>query len=182
MIQPYITGFISFAILSTLGELIAFRMTGKKWGLPAGILWRLLVWGLTGILITLVFQIFNGGVTLCMADGYLPGGNNVFLLAFLTSATMNIFFAPTFMTAHKIAETCIELKCGEKKMEKLSPTTVLDNIDWHNLFSFVFIKTIPLFWIPAHTVAFLLPDEYRVIFASFLSIILGVLLSLGQKR
>ncbi len=43
-------------------------------------------------------------------------------------------------------------------------------------------KTIPLFWIPAHTITFLLPEEFRVLFAAVLSVMLGVLLSLGSRH
>ncbi|MCX7905011.1 MAG: Mpv17/PMP22 family protein, partial [Caloramator sp.] len=48
--------------------------------------------------------------------------------------------------------------------------------------SFVVLKTIPFFWIPAHTITFLLPSEYRVLMASFLSIALGAILSLAKRK
>lgn len=180
MYHPYIMGFINFSILSTMGELLAIRITTKEWTLPAGVLWRFVVWGIVGIMITLVFQIFNNGVATCMATGYLPGGNSQFLLALLTSATMNILFSPTFMGIQRVAETIIELKCGQHE-KKMSLKQVVDEIDWHGFISFVLLKTVPFFWIPAHTIAFLLPPEYRVVMAAGLSIVLGVLLSIGKK-
>lgn len=181
MSYPYIMGFINFSILSTMGELLAIRMTTKNWSIPSGVIWRFITWGVIGIVITLVFQIFNNGVSACMESGYLPGGTNLFLLALLTSATMNIFFAPTFMTAQRMAEVAIEFKHDKSNTKKLTLNTVLDKIDWYSLVNFVFLKTIPLFWIPAHTIAFLLPPEYRVVMAAGLSIVLGVLLSIGKK-
>ena len=42
--------------------------------------------------------------------------------------------------------------------------------------------TIPLFWIPAQTITFLLPEDYRVLFAAFLSIVLGVLLAIAALK
>lgn len=54
-------------------------------------------------------------------------------------------------------------------------------LDLSSFLSFVVGKTIPLFWIPAHTITFLILGEYRVLFASTLSIALGVLLALGKK-
>ncbi|GAB1473896.1 hypothetical protein MASR2M69_13370 [Bacteroidota bacterium] len=45
---------------------------------------------------------------------------------------------------------------------------------------FVVGKTIPLFWIPAHTITFLLPDTYKVIFAASLSIVLGLIRKAGD--
>ena len=48
--------------------------------------------------------------------------------------------------------------------------------------SFVLMKTIPIFWIPAHTITFLLPSEYRVLSAAFLSIALGAILAFAKKK
>ncbi len=53
-------------------------------------------------------------------------------------------------------------------------------MDWHGFVSFTLFKTIPLFWIPAHTLTFLLPPEYQVIAAAALSIALGIILSLRK--
>jgi hypothetical protein len=44
---------------------------------------------------------------------------------------------------------------------------------------FVFKKTIPLFWFPAHTITFLLPAHLQVLFAAVLSIFLGIILSVA---
>jgi len=38
---------------------------------------------------------------------------------------------------------------------------------------------ISMFWIPAHTITFMLPPQWCVLFAAFLSVVLGVLLSVG---
>jgi hypothetical protein len=44
----------------------------------------------------------------------------------------------------------------------------------------VFKKTIPLFWIPAHTITFLLDPDYQVLFAAFLGIMLGAILAVAD--
>jgi hypothetical protein len=44
------------------------------------------------------------------------------------------------------------------------------------------MKTIPFFWIPAHTLTFLLPSEYRVLAAAMLSIALGLILTITKKK
>ncbi|MEL7656378.1 MAG: Mpv17/PMP22 family protein, partial [Bacillota bacterium] len=49
------------------------------------------------------------------------------------------------------------------------------------LIGFTIIKTIPLFWIPAHTITFSLPGEYQIVVAAFLSIVLGIFLSLKKS-
>jgi hypothetical protein len=50
------------------------------------------------------------------------------------------------------------------------------------VWGFVFKKTIPFFWIPAHTITFLLPPELRVLFAAALGIVLGVILALASLK
>jgi len=42
--------------------------------------------------------------------------------------------------------------------------------------------TIPFFWIPAHTITFLLPGEYRILFAAVLGIVLGVFLAVATMK
>jgi hypothetical protein len=59
---------------------------------------------------------------------------------------------------------------------------VTSRIDWNGFVSFVVVKTIPFFWIPAHTITFLLPPEFRIIAAAFLSIALGIILSFAKKK
>jgi len=59
---------------------------------------------------------------------------------------------------------------------------VVKRIDWDGFISFVLVKTIPIFWIPAHTITFLLPSEYRVLWAAFLSIALGAILAFAKKK
>jgi hypothetical protein len=56
------------------------------------------------------------------------------------------------------------------------------NINWKAQWGFVFKKTIPFFWYPAHTITFLLPAEQRVLFAAVLGIVLGVLLAVAAKK
>jgi hypothetical protein len=59
----------------------------------------------------------------------------------------------------------------------------LKSIDWERMWGFVFSKTIPLFWIPAHTITFMLPAEWRMIFAAGLSVMLGLILgSVNRKK
>jgi hypothetical protein len=56
---------------------------------------------------------------------------------------------------------------------------IITKLDWKVQWNFIFKKTIPFFWIPAHTITFLLPPEFRVLFAALLGIALGIILSIG---
>jgi len=179
--HAYMAGFVKFFILATMGELLAVRIVTGEWHLPKGLPYRALVWGFLGIAIVLTFNVFSVGVAGALANGFLPGGNSKIAFAFFTSFTMNLSFAPTMMAFHRITDTFIDLKY-ENKGEKVNLSAVIKRIDWNGFVSFVLVKTIPIFWIPAHTITFLLPPEYRVLMAAFLSIALGAILAFAKKK
>ena len=55
-------------------------------------------------------------------------------------------------------------------------------MNWRVQWNFVFKKTIPFFWYPAHTITFLLPEETRVLFAALLGVALGVILAVAARK
>lgn len=193
-----IMSFVKFAVLATLGEVIGLRIkTGEYHKTGFGILPRALVWGLLGLTIQMAFVIFSAGTPQFLA--YLgleraPAAFNAtgfssmkLLVAFSISAAMNLIYAPVMMTLHKITDTHIENNGGTLAglLRPIRMGEIMAGINWKVQWSFVFRKTIPFFWIPAHTITFLLPAEYRVLFAAILGIVLGVLLAvaaiLGKK-
>ena len=102
--HPFIGGFIKFGILATMGELLAIRISTGDWKKPSGLVFRTLIWGFLGIVITLMFQIFGGGVTAALEKGILPGNGSSFAFAFFVSSIMNLTFAPTFMAFHRFTD------------------------------------------------------------------------------
>ena len=177
---PYLMGFVKFSILATMGELLSLRIVNKKWKKPTGLFSRVVVWGFLGVVIVLVFELFNSGVAAAQSQGLLPGASSTFMLAFLTSALMNMIFAPTMMAFHRITDTYIEKK--HEISAKINLEKVVGSVNWEDFVSFVVLKTIPLFWIPAHTIVFLLPEVYRIIAAAFLSMALGAILAFATTR
>jgi len=179
--HPYLMGFAKFAILATMGELLVFRLQKGRWQRPKGLVARALVWGIVGILIVLMFGLFVAGVAGAASTGLLPVGKgwvSDFLHAFWTSALMNLTFGIAFMAAHRVSDAWIDARAAGGRV-RLSEVVV--SVDWNRFFTFVVGKTIPLFWIPAHTITFLLPGEYRVLVAALLSIALGVILTWGKQ-
>lgn len=178
--HPYIGGFIKFAILATMGELLAIRIATGDWNKPCGIIYRAIIWGFLGMVIVLIFGLFAMGVKGSLAKDMLPGGESKFAFAFFVSSIMNLTFAPTMMAFHRITDTYIDIKYDGKG--KVTIDDVVSKIDWKGFVSFVVVKTIPFFWIPAHTITFLLPPEYRVLVAAGLSIALGAILAFAKKK
>lgn len=179
-VHPYIGGFIKFAILATMGELLAIRITKGDYEMPKGVIYRAIIWGFLGMLIVLIFGIFANGVKGSLSAHMLPGGNSKFAFAFFVSFIMNTTFAPTMMAFHRCTDTYIDLRY--EGVESITMGDIVDRIDWEGFISFVLFKTIPLFWIPAHTITFLLPPEYRVLVAASLSIALGAILAFAKRK
>lgn len=174
---PYLAGYVKFAVLATMGELLAIRITKSEWLKPNGLLYKTLVWGIFGIIITFMFRLFPAGVTGSIRTG--SGFFGIVVSAFLSSTIMNLTFAPVFMATHRITDTFIEMKFNKKGI-KISE--VIEIIDWSGFIKTIVCKTIPFFWIPVHTVCFLLPSSYRVLAAAYLSIVLGAILAYVKNK
>lgn len=186
--HPYLMGFLKTAILASLGERLVHRIkTGSYFG-DHGMLLKFIVWGFLGMVFVIIFKLFSSGVASAQASNLLPSIQNTtfiasLLTAFMISFLMNIFFAPTFMLFHRITDTYIELGDGNiKKVMHVPFGQVTNHIDFPHFLNFIVLKTIPLFWIPAHTITFLLPENYRVLMAAYLSVVLGFLLSITKKK
>ncbi len=188
-----ITSFIKFAILATFGEVIGLRIrTGNYYQKGFGLLPRAIVWGGLGLTIKLAFIVFATGTPAFLSYlGLKEAASSMqsslslmkVIVAFSISATMNIIYAPIMMTFHKITDTHI-INNGGSLLGFFKPIKfgeIFSNLNWSVQWNFVFKKTIPFFWIPAHTLTFLLPADFQVLFAAFLGIILGVLLAVASQ-
>jgi len=177
--HPFLMGFVKFSLLATVGELFAIRLTKKTWRFPSGIAARACIWGFLGIVIALMFKVYSGGVAYIIQLGLFPGLSGRLFSAFVCSLLMNTTFAPTMMIFHKITDTAITMKYNRERL--ISLKNVVGNIDFKTLIGFTIALTIPCFWIPAHTISFMLPGEYQIVMAASLSIALGILLSLKKN-
>jgi len=110
-----------------------------------------------------------------------PFSSTKLLMSFSISAAMNLIYAPVLMTAHKITDTHIVENNGSLTaiFKPINVSRIITTMDWKVQWEFVFKKTIPLFWIPAHTITFLLPQDFQILFAAKLGIILGVFLAIA---
>jgi hypothetical protein len=142
------------------------------------------------VLIKIEFTIFAAGSPVVVDDFLYKLPENVMaggltpakiLAAFSVSALMNTLFAPVFMTLHKISDIHIEETGGTLSgyFSQVDIARILKKINWSVMWGFVFKKTLPLFWIPAHTITFLLPPNLQIVFAAALGIVLGLILALA---
>jgi hypothetical protein len=185
---------LKFMILATFGEMLSLRIrTGKYYFHGFGIIPRMIVWGFLGIFIKIGFTIFGSagpGLLNSMGLNIDPNILNQpftglkLLTAFTVSCSMNLFFAPVFMTFHKITDEHISLNGGTLKgfFSPIKFNKIFPVLNWKVMWGFVYKKTIPLFWIPAHTITFLLPAEFRILVAALLGIVLGVILGIASLK
>ncbi|WP_430809784.1 MULTISPECIES: hypothetical protein [unclassified Carboxylicivirga] len=192
--HPLIMSFIKFAVLATLGEVIGLRIASGSYSVKGfGLLSRAVIWGLLGVTIKLAFVVFAAGVPVFLYKMGLESAREVMsqpftmtklYVALSISVAMNLIYAPLMMTLHRITDTHIIQHGGRLQclVKPIAFGAILKDMDWHKQWHFVFKKTIPFFWIPAHTFTFLMPAEYRVLFAALLGIVLGVLLAIAGNK
>ena len=187
--------FFKFAILGTFGEMLALRIRkGCYIEKGFGLLPKMLIWGILGVVIASAMTIFKTGTVALLEKGFgIASAGEWFadslslgkvFVALCVSVLMNTLFAPVFMTFHKITDIHISETGGSLKGFFSSPLRIRDTmankIDWNVQTGFIFLKTIPLFWYPAHTITLLLPGNYQVIFAAALGVVLGLILSIKK--
>lgn len=184
----YLGAFLKFFVLATMGELLGGRIATGNWSKPPAVGLRAFIWGIFGMAIALVFTVYNGGVIAAQGKGLLPGGDlsgfgGTFLTAFFTSFTMNVTFAPILFTVHKFTDTAIDLNFGEKR-SKVALDLIINEVDFRSLVKVTWLRYCLFFWIPMHTLVFLIPtaySDYRVLASAFLSIVMGIIGAVTKK-
>jgi len=187
--HAYIMSFIKFAVLATYGEVIGSRIRTGNYNLRGfGLLPRAVIWGFLGLTIKAAFTIFSTGAPVIISYLGLQDTQSVlsssisgykFLIAFSISLTLNLTFSPVLMTFHKITDLHIIKHNGSLScfIHPINFGKTLREIDWDMHWGFILKKSIPFFWIPAHTITFLLPVDFQILFAALLGIALGIILA-----
>lgn len=176
---PYISGFFKFFVLATMGDMLGARILHGQWQKTKGLIFKAIIWGIIGMMITLAFTLYSEGVLAAQDIGRLPFHGSKFGHAFLTSVMMNITFAPFMFLFHKFSDLYIDVKY--RGMKKVTINNLVKEVDFNMLIGFSMLKTIPFFWIPCHTIVFLMPPQYRVVASAFLSIALGLMMAIAKK-
>lgn len=175
---PYLMGMLKIALLGTMGELLGGRIALGRWKIRGiRIAQRIAVWAFLGIVFTAVFPLFSFGVDGLLKHGLLPGKDSVLAAAFWKSFFLNLIFGFPMMVFHRFTDTLIG---NDHLLKKWPVVETFTSIDWNNMFRIVGSACI-WFWIPAHTLTFVLPPEFRVMSAALLAIVLGFILGLSKR-
>jgi len=131
-----------------------------------------------GLMLTCVIPLFSAGVDWLLDKNMLPGEGLPVVAALWKSTLMNLMFGFEMMIFHRFTDTLI----SRGKLFSLWPVVeTYRSIDWKNMFNVVGFALL-WFWIPAHTITFMLPGEYRVAAAALLGIALGLILGFASKK
>ncbi len=177
---PYIMGFLKFALLAMFGEMLKERLKTGSWRVnlfPQ----RMIVWGVFGLVMTFAFALFASGIGVLMGSPFWFGSKlsdsfgNRLIFAVSTSFWMNLIFAYPMMLAHEWCNAVLA------KRRFVGGEEFLAGINKHVWGSFI-PKTILYFWLPAHTVTFLLPPGFRVLMGAVLSVALGFFLTIRSVK
>lgn len=164
--HPMVSAALQFAILGTLGEVLAASLRRRQPALPCTfpqLLWKVVAWALLGLVIKIGFTGMKGFTEALLAKGLLPGfvARHGVAHAFAVSMCTNVFFGPQMMAFHRIEDNLILREKGFQGITRAWWTLV-----W--------------FWIPAHTVTFSLPPDFQIGLAALWGLVLGVLLGLAK--
>jgi hypothetical protein len=164
---PISSAMLQFAILGTFGEVISKWVVQKSFKYPFTAqmtIWKMIVWAILAVTIKYAFKGFIGFAESLMHNGMLPAFEpRSFGYAFSVSALMNLQFGLFMVLMHR----------------------VLDNIpakvkNWKNLHKGMY--SLLWFWIPAHTLTFMLPDALRIGLAALWSLALGLILGFYNRK
>ena len=157
--HPITTAMVQFAVLGTLGEAASRWLAARRFFSPfgaRGTLLRMLGWAFLAVAIKYAFTGFVAFIEGLTAHGLLPEMGAA-AKAFAISLSMNLQFGPFLVIAHRLIDNAIDGKPNWANLDK-------------GLFSLLW------FWVPAHTVTFLLPLELRIGLAAVWSLALGLIL------
>lgn len=162
---PIPMAMLQFAILGTFGEIVSKWVIKRNFKYPFNLVetvWKMIVWAILAIGIKYAFQGFLGFVDRLIEHHYLPELSR-FGYAFAVSALMNAQFGVFLVLMHRVLDN-IPLKVKNWK-----------NLD-KGLYSLLW------FWIPAHTMTFMLPPDYRIGLAALWSVFLGLILGFFNRK
>lgn len=163
--HPVACAALQFALLGTLGEVLAAALARRRPGFPFGpfrLVLKVAAWALLGVVIKYGFTGMKGFVHALVDGHFLPaalgsgaGG------ALAVSVGTNLLFGPQMMAFHRVEDNLITGARGFQGIGRAWWTLV-----W--------------FWIPAHTVTFCLPTEYQIGLAAVWGMVLGMILGLSK--
>lgn len=163
--HPITTAMAQFAVLGTMGEVLSKWLGARRIFSPFGLrgtLLRALGWSALAVCIKYAFTGFVAFVDGLAGHGLLPQ-LGAFGKAFAVSLSMNLQFGPFLVIAHRLIDNAIDGRPNWANLDK-------------GFLSLLW------FWVPAHTVTFMLPADLRIGLAALWSLALGLILGWYNRK
>ena len=161
---PIYSAIIQFAILGTLGDVFSKWMQKGAIFTPyktSIILLKMLEWAILAVTIKYAFVGFQGFVDSLVSHHLVPE-LGLFGRAFTVSVTMNLQFGLLLVILHRFLDNVIAKQNNWENIDK-------------GMWSLIW------FWIPAHTITFMLDKPYQIGLAAVWSVVLGLILGYYNK-
>lgn len=162
---PIISAMIQFAFLGTLGDIVSHWIIKKRIFNPYStkiIFFKMIEWAILAVFIKYAFVGFNGFVESLIAHNYLPNLTGIGK-SFAISTSMNLQFGPFLVIIHRVLDNLIARQNNWKNLDK-------------GFYSLIW------FWIPTHTITFILPKEFQIGLAALWSLVLGIILGFYNRK
>ena len=161
---PLYTAMLQFAVLGTFGDVISKWMQQGRVFMPYKaqiLILKMLEWAFLAITIKYAFVGFQGFVDSLVSHQLLPE-LGLFGRAFAVSVAMNLQFGLLLVMLHRFLDNLIAQQSNWKNIDK-------------GMWSLIW------FWIPAHTVTFMLDKPYQIGLAAIWRVVLGLFLGYYNK-
>ncbi|MGV8946518.1 MAG: hypothetical protein ACOH1N_08825 [Lutibacter sp.] len=162
---PIYSAMIQFALLGTLGDIISKWMQRGAIFMPykfSIIFLKMLEWAFLAICIKYAFVGFQSFVDGLILHQFLPE-LGLFGRAFSVSVAMNLQFGLLLVILHRFLDNLVSQENNWKNIDK-------------GMLSLVW------FWIPAHTITFMLDKPYQIGLAAIWSLVLGIILGYYNRE
>ena len=162
---PIYSAMIQFAILGTLGDVISKWVQRNNFSLPyklSVVVLKMIEWAIIAITIKYAFVGYQGFVDDLIAHQLLPD-LGLFGRALAVSVTMNLQYGLFLVIFHRILDNLIAKQNNWKNIDK-------------GMLSLIW------FWIPAHTITFMLDKPYQIGLAAIWSVVLGFILGYYNRE
>ena len=162
---PIYSAMIQFAVLGTLGDVLSKWIQQSRVFLPyktSVIFLKMIEWAILAITIKYAFVGYQGFIDSLTENGLLPK-LGLFGRAFSVSVTMNLQFGLFLVIFHRFLDNLIAKQNNWKNIDK-------------GMFSLIW------FWIPAHTITFMLDKPYQIGLAAIWSVVLGFILGYYNRE
>lgn len=163
--NPIISAIVQFAVLGTLGDSIAKWIQQKRIFIPYSfpiLILKMIEWAILAICIKYAFVGFKGFIHNLVAQGMLPK-LTIFTNSLSISVAMNVTFGLFLVIFHRFLDNIITKENNWKNIDK-------------GMWSLLW------FWIPAHTITFMLSKPFQIGLAAVWSIVLGIILGYYNQK